>query len=61
MPVPLITYLYIILVLADVMCIPVAIVKRDYPILHGLLFALPWLLIGLSFHYNVCPFIFCAG
>lgn len=61
MPVPEFTYVYMILVIADIFCILLAVYKKDYNLLPAFCFALPWLLIGLSVNIQVCPMQFCIG
>lgn len=56
-----ITYIYLILLVADILCLLLALYKRDQEripvfVLLAFLFA-----IGFSANYQVCPFIMCLG
>jgi hypothetical protein len=56
-----ITYLYIILVVSELFWIPLALFYKDSDKIIALVFALPWLLIGLSSNLQRCEITMCAG
>lgn len=59
MPVEPLTYVYIILVISDLLFIALSIIKKDWERLPVFVVCLPLFLIGFSFNYFVCPFRYC--
>jgi len=60
MPLPTIAYVYLILLIADVICIVFALIKRDWNTLPALVVSLPLFIIGFSCFYQkyfILPFI----
>jgi len=61
MQVSFITYVYLVLILASILCIPWAIYKKDEGMLEVLAIVIPMIAIGFSCNYQVCPMIVCAS
>jgi len=60
MPVLPITYMYLILMIADALCILLSLLRRDYDTLPVFVAVLPILFIGFSSNHQICT-ILCDG
>jgi len=54
MPLPTIAYVYLILLIADVICMVFALIKRDWNTLPALVVSFPWFAIGYFIQSHPC-------